>query len=161
MTCDNLASPSRWLVMSFAETGCSHQGCLQNVSRGLMHSGRHEKSRDRPRSTWDVSEPRAERPVLYRRLPRALHFTRGSVLRSVLTSQLIPPLKKMCCSFTIEHYSVIERSGTRSPAEMWADLGSVIQSEVGHKDKTSNSVCSCICVGSRKKAQRNLLVRQE
>ena len=159
MTCDKLASPTRWLVMSFAETDCSHQGCLQNVSRGLMQSGRHEKSRNRPRSTWDISEPRAECPVLYRRLPRALHFTHGSVLRSVLTSQLIPPLKKMCFLFTIEYYSVIERNGTRSLVEIWTALESDVQSEVSHKEKTS--VYLCIYVGSRKKAQMNLFVRQQ
>ena len=161
MTCDKQASPTRWLMMSFAETDHSHQGRLQNVSRALMHSGRREKSGDRPRTTQEVSEPRAECPVLYHRLPRAICFTHGSLFISVLTSQLIPPLKKMCSIFTMDYYSVIERNGIGSFVETWTALESVTQSEVSQKEKNNNVVYLCIYVESRKMVQMNLFVGQE
>ena len=44
-------------------------------------------------------------------------------------------IKKMWYIYTMEYYSVIKRNETGSFVETWMDLESVIQSEVGQKEK--------------------------
>ena len=43
--------------------------------------------------------------------------------------------KKMWYAYAMEYYSVIKRNKTGSFAEMWRELGIVIQSEVSQKEK--------------------------
>ena len=141
MTRDKQASSTRWLMMSFAEKDRSHPGHLQNVSGALMHAGRREKSGDHPRTTRDISEPRAEHLVLYRRLPCAICFTHGSVFMSVLTSQLISPLKKMCSIFTMEYYSVTTQFNSRSSLRLTSIKSVMPSSHLICRDMDGPRVC--------------------
>ena len=44
---------------------------------------------------------------------------------------------KECSAYTMEYYSAIRRNEFVPFAETWMDLETVIQSEVGQKEKTS------------------------
>ena len=46
---------------------------------------------------------------------------------------------------TLEYNSVIERNEIGSSAEMWMDLGFVIQSEISQKEKNKYRILKHIC----------------
>ena len=54
-------------------------------------------------------------------------------------------IKKMWYIHTMECYSAIKRNEIVSFAEMWMDLGTVIQSEVSQKEKNKYRIISLIC----------------
>ena len=54
-------------------------------------------------------------------------------------------IKKVWYVYTMEYYSAIERNETGSFAEMWMDLETVIQSEVGQKEKNKYRILMHIC----------------
>ena len=47
--------------------------------------------------------------------------------------------------YTMEYYSAIKRNEIGSFVEMRMDLGTVIQSEVHHKEKNKYRMLTCIC----------------
>ena len=47
--------------------------------------------------------------------------------------------------YTMEYYSAIKRNEIESFAEMWMDLETVIQSEVGQKEKNKYRILMHIC----------------
>ena len=68
--------------------------------------------------------------------------------------------KKMWYIYTMEYYSAIKRNEIVPFAEMCMDLETVIQSEVGQKEKNKCCVLTHICgITYRKIVQMNLLTK--
>ena len=53
--------------------------------------------------------------------------------------------KKECYIYTMEYYSTIKRSKILSFVETWMNLESVIESEVGQKEKNEYHILMHIC----------------
>ena len=54
-------------------------------------------------------------------------------------------IKKMWYIYTMEYYSAIKRNEVGSFIKMWMDLKSIIQSEVGQKEKNKYCILTHIC----------------
>ena len=54
-------------------------------------------------------------------------------------------IKKMWYIYTMEYYSAIKRNEVGSFIKMWMDLKSIIQSEVGQKEKNKYCILMHVC----------------
>ena len=54
-------------------------------------------------------------------------------------------IKKMWYIYTMEYYSAIKRNEIESFVEMWMDPETVIQSEVGQKEKNKYCILAHVC----------------